>query len=94
MKLRIEEERKKLKEEKNMKEEERKKVYEQVVKQEKELSVAQAENNAVRAKLAALERKIIVGGLFFSLTFKYFIHFYLFVLFFTIFTFSKDFFYL
>ena len=94
MKLRIEEERKKLKEEKNMKEEERKKVYEQVVKQEKELSVAQAENNAVRAKLAALERKIIVGGLFFSLTFKYFIHFYLFALFFTIFTFSKDFFYL
>ena len=64
MKLHIEEERKRLKEEKNMKEEERKKVYEEVMKQEKELSTAQAEHNAVKAKLAALERKIIVGGLF------------------------------
>merc|ERR1719189_2493023 len=62
MKARIEEERKRLKEEKNMKEEERKRVYEEVMKQEKELSAAQAEHNAVRTKLAALERKIIVGG--------------------------------
>ena len=62
MKQRIEEERKKLKEEKNMKEEERKKVKEQVLKQENELKAAQDEHNAVRAKLAALERKIIVGG--------------------------------
>ena len=64
MKQRIEEERKKLKEEKNMKEEERKKVKEQVLKQENELKAAQDEHNAVRAKLAALERKIIVGGWF------------------------------
>ena len=63
MKQRIEEERKKLKEEKNMKEEERKKVKEQVMKQENELKAAQDEHNAVKAKLAALERKIIVGGL-------------------------------
>ena len=63
MKARIEEERKRLKEEKNMKEEERKRVYEEVMKQEKELSAAQAEHNAVRTKLAALERKIIVGGI-------------------------------
>ena len=62
MKSRIEEERKKLKEEKNMKEEERKKVYEQVQKQENELKAAQDEHNAVKAKLAVLERKIIVGG--------------------------------
>ena len=45
-----------------MKEEERKKVKEQVLKQENELKAAQDEHNAVRAKLAALERKIIVGG--------------------------------
>ena len=66
MKARIEEERKRLKEEKNMKEEERKRVYEEVMKQEKELSAAQAEHNAVRTKLAALERKIIVGGILLS----------------------------
>lgn len=66
MKARIEEERKRLKEEKNMKEEERKRVYEEVMKQEKELSAAQAEHNAVRTKLAALERKIIVGGIILS----------------------------
>ena len=47
-----------------MKEEERKKVYEQVQKQENELKAAQDEHNAVKAKLAALERKIIVGGWF------------------------------
>ena len=52
-----------------MKEEERKKVYEEVMKQEKELSTAQAEHNAVKAKLAALERKIIVGGLFCRIVF-------------------------
>ena len=51
-----------MKEEKNMKEEERKKVKEQVLKQENELKAAQDEHNAVRAKLVALERKIIVGG--------------------------------
>ena len=66
MKARIEEERKRLKDEKNMKEEERKRVYEEVMKQEKELSAAQAEHNAVRTKLAALERKIIVGGIILS----------------------------
>ena len=66
MKARIEEERKRLKEEKNMKEEERKRVYEEVMKQEKELSAAQAEHNAVKTKLAALERKIIVGGILLS----------------------------
>ena len=49
-----------------MKEEERKRVYEEVMKQEKELSAAQAEHNAVRTKLAALERKIIVGGILLS----------------------------
>ena len=49
-----------------MKEEERKRVYEEVMKQEKELSAAQAEHNAVRTKLAALERKIIVGGIILS----------------------------
>ena len=70
MKLHIDEERKRLKEEKNMKEEERKKVYEEVMKQEKELSSAQAEHNAVKAKLAALERKIIVGGLFLAYYFN------------------------
>ena len=75
MKARIEEERKRLKEEKNMKEEERKRVYEEVMKQEKELSAAQAEHNAVRTKLAALERKIIVGGILLSKwhSMKYFI---------------------
>lgn len=77
MKARIEEERKRLKEEKNMKEEERKRVYEEVMKQEKELSAAQAEHNAVRTKLAALERKIIVGGILLSKLqpMKYFIIF-------------------
>ena len=76
MKARIEEERKRLKEEKNMKEEERKRVYEEVMKQEKELSAAQAEHNAVRTKLAALERKIIVGGIILSKwhPMKYFIN--------------------
>ena len=60
-----------------MKEEERKRVYEEVMKQEKELSAAQAEHNAVRTKLAALERKIIVGGILLSKwhPMKYFIIF-------------------
>ena len=51
-----------LQDEKNMAEEERNRAKVELEKHEEELARAQGEHDAMRAKLVALERKIIVGG--------------------------------
>ena len=62
MKERIAVERKRLKDEKNMAEEERNKAEDALRRHERELRQAQSDHDAMKAKLAALEKKIIVGG--------------------------------
>lgn len=62
MKQKVEDERKRLKEAKNMAVEEKEKIQEKLSKHEAELAQAQKEHDTVKAKLAALEKKIIVGG--------------------------------
>ena len=62
MKTKIEEDKKRLEEEKDMAEEERKKLAENLREHEKSLASAQAEQDAIKQKLVALEKKIIVGG--------------------------------
>ena len=58
----IEIERTRLKDEKNMAEEERNQTESALQKHVAELTAAQTERDTVRAKLTALEKKIIVGG--------------------------------
>ena len=62
MKSKIEEEKKRLEEEKDMAEEERKKLADNLKEHEVDLAAAQAEQDAIKQKLVALEKKIIVGG--------------------------------
>ena len=62
MKKKVEEERKRLKEAKNMAVEEKERIQSQLMKHEHELQEAQKEHDSVKSKLAALEKKIIVGG--------------------------------
>ena len=62
MKAKIEDERKKLKEAKNMAEEEKNKIKVELKRQEDELAKAQLEHDAIKSKLAQIEKKIIVGG--------------------------------
>merc|ERR1712008_136327 len=62
MKAKIEDERKKLKDVKNMAEEEKNKIKFELKRQEDELAKSQLEHDTMRAKLAQLEKKIIVGG--------------------------------
>merc|ERR1711892_528906 len=57
-----EEEKKRLEEEKDMAEEERKKLADNLKEHEVDLATAQAEQDAIKQKLLALEKKIIVGG--------------------------------
>ena len=61
-KSKIEDERKKLKEAKNMAEEEKNKIKVELKRQEDELAKAQLEHDAIKSKLAQIEKKIIVGG--------------------------------
>ena len=62
MRDQIEAERKRLREEKDMAEEERNKAESALRKQESALTTAQSDHDAMKQKLAALEKKIIVGG--------------------------------
>ena len=62
IKTKIEEEKKRLLEEKDMAEEERKKLAEDLAEHEAALATAQAEQDAIKQKLINLEKKIIVGG--------------------------------
>ena len=62
MKTKIEEEKKRLEEEKDMAEEQRKQLINTLRIHEEQLSTAQNEQAAIRSKLDALEKKIIVGG--------------------------------
>ena len=62
IKTKIEEEKKRLVEEKDMAEEERKKLADNLAQHEQALATAQAEQDAIKQKLVALEKKIIVGG--------------------------------
>ena len=62
MQEKVESERKRLKDEKNMAEEERNKAEDQLKKHENELKAARSDHDSMKAKLAALEKKIIVGG--------------------------------
>ena len=62
MKNKIEAEKKRLLEEKDMAEEEKKKLADTLAQHETELVTAQAEQDAIKQKLVALEKKIIVGG--------------------------------
>ena len=62
IKTKIEEEKKRLEEEKDMAEEERKKLADNLADHEAALAKAQAEQDAIKQKLVALEKKIIVGG--------------------------------
>ena len=58
----MESERKRLREEKNLAAEEKTKIQLELEKHEAELAQAQTEHDAAKAKLASLEKKIIVGG--------------------------------
>ena len=62
IRTKIEEEKKRLLEEKDMAEEERKKLAEDLAEHEAALATAQAEQDAIKQKLINLEKKIIVGG--------------------------------
>ena len=58
----MESERKRLREEKNLAAEEKTKIQLELEKHETELAQAQKEHDAAKAKLASLEKKIIIGG--------------------------------
>ena len=62
IKTKIEEEKKRLLEEKDMAEGERSKLAENLAEHEAALATAQAEQDAIKQKLINLEKKIIVGG--------------------------------
>ena len=62
IKTKIEEEKKRLLEEKDMAEGERRKLAEDLAEHEASLATAQAEQDAIKQKLINLEKKIIVGG--------------------------------
>jgi len=62
IKTKIEEEKKRLLEEKDMAEGERRKLAENLAEHEAALATAQAEQDAIKQKLINLEKKIIVGG--------------------------------
>ena len=62
MREQIEGERARLREEKDMAEEERNKAEAALRKHEAELAHAQSDHDSMKQKLAALEKKIIVGG--------------------------------
>ena len=62
MTAKIEDERKKLKEAKNMAEEEKNRIKVEVKRQEDESAKSQLEHDTLKSKLTALEKKIIVGG--------------------------------
>ena len=62
MREQIEAERSRLREEKDMAEEERDRAEAALRRHEAELGRAQSDHDAMKQKLAALEKKIIVGG--------------------------------